>query len=141
MPLPAEWITDARPRPLAVDRPSREGGNSGTQAPASVPLDSRLRENDDKLQNDDKRQNGDKRLNDDKRKDDARQVMEPDSSNVEFDAMTSRLLRREALRRAAEELNTTSGPGLEGVLSRISAEVTADAASRCATPTVRKPRP
>jgi hypothetical protein len=47
-----------------------------------------------------------------------------------FDAMTSRLLRREALRRAAEELNTTSAPGLEGVLARISAEVTADAAER-----------
>ena len=44
--------------------------------------------------------------------------------------MTSRLLRREALRRAAEELNTTSGPGLEGVLARISAEVTAEAADR-----------
>ena len=47
----------------------------------------------------------------------------------EFDATTSRLLRREALRRAAKELNTTSGPGLEGVLERISAEVTADAAA------------
>jgi hypothetical protein len=44
--------------------------------------------------------------------------------------MTARLLRREALRRAAEELNTTSGPGLEGVLARISAEVTAEAVSR-----------
>jgi hypothetical protein len=48
----------------------------------------------------------------------------------EFDAATFRLLRREALRRAAEELNTTSGPGLEGVLERISAEVTADATAR-----------
>ena len=51
-----------------------------------------------------------------------------DRPDAEFDAMTSRLLRREALRRAAEELNTTSGPGLEGVLARISAEVTAEAA-------------
>jgi hypothetical protein len=50
----------------------------------------------------------------------------------QFDAMTSRLLRREALRRAAEELNTTSAPGLEGVLGRISAEVTAEAVSRVA---------
>jgi len=49
-----------------------------------------------------------------------------------FDAMTARLLRREALRRAAEELNTTSGPGLDGVLARISAEVTADAVTRLA---------
>jgi hypothetical protein len=48
----------------------------------------------------------------------------------QFDVMTARLLRREALRRAAQELNTTSGPGLEGVLARISAEVTADAADR-----------
>jgi len=48
----------------------------------------------------------------------------------QFDAMTARLLRREALRRAAQELNTTLGPGLEGVLARISAEVTADAADR-----------
>jgi len=47
----------------------------------------------------------------------------------EFNTMTNRLLRREALRRAAEELNTTSGPGLESVLSRISNEVTADAAA------------
>jgi hypothetical protein len=44
--------------------------------------------------------------------------------------MTSRLSRRKALRRAAEELNTTSGPGLEDVLARIPAEVTAEAASR-----------
>ena len=41
--------------------------------------------------------------------------------------MTARLLRREALRRAAEELNTTSAPGLETVLNRISAEVTEEA--------------
>ena len=47
----------------------------------------------------------------------------------EFNTLTTRLLRREALRRAAEELNTTSGPGLESVLSRISDEVTADAAA------------
>ena len=46
-----------------------------------------------------------------------------------FDAQTSRLLRREALRRAAEELNTTSAPGLESVLARISAEVTAEASN------------
>ena len=52
-----------------------------------------------------------------------------------FDAMTSRLLRREALRRAAEELNTSSAPGLEDVLARISAEVTAEAADRKAAPT------
>jgi len=53
-----------------------------------------------------------------------------ESPDPRFDAMTARLLRREALRRAAEEVNTTSGPGLEGVLAQISAEVTAEAASR-----------
>jgi len=65
-----------------------------------------------------------------------------DKPDPEFDAKTSRLLRREALRRAAQELNTTSGPGLESMLERISAEVTADAAaSRTVTSAVPKPRP
>jgi phage shock protein A len=47
-----------------------------------------------------------------------------------FNTMTSRLLRREALRRAAEELSTMTGPGLEQTLARISAEVTEEAAYR-----------
>jgi hypothetical protein len=63
-----------------------------------------------------------------------------DKADPVFDAMTSRLLRREALRRAAEELNPMTGPGLEGILARISAEVTAEAASRAATPAVPEPR-
>ena len=53
--------------------------------------------------------------------------MERDQPDAEYDAMTARLLRREALRRAARELNSTSGPGLEDVMGRISAEVTAEA--------------
>ena len=53
--------------------------------------------------------------------------------DAEFDVMAARLLRREALRRAAAELNTTSGPGLESILARISAEVTAEAAERKST--------
>jgi hypothetical protein len=57
-------------------------------------------------------------------------MADQDPADTQFNVMTSRLLRREALRRAAEELNTTSGPGLEGVLARISAEVTADAIDR-----------
>jgi hypothetical protein len=57
-------------------------------------------------------------------------MVDQDPPDPQFDAMTARLLQREALRRAAAELNTTSGPGLEGVLARISAEVTAEAASR-----------
>jgi hypothetical protein len=62
-------------------------------------------------------------------------MADQDRPDPQFDAMTARLLRREALRRAAEELNTTLPMGLESVLSRISAEVTADAASRVsATP-------
>jgi hypothetical protein len=52
-------------------------------------------------------------------------MVEQDKPDPVFDAMTSRLLRREALRRAAEELNTTSGPGLEDALARISAEARA----------------
>jgi hypothetical protein len=57
-------------------------------------------------------------------------MAEPDKDDAEFRAMTARLLRREALRRAAAELNTTSGPGLEGMLERISAEVTAEAVEK-----------
>ncbi|MFO1025760.1 MAG: hypothetical protein U1E70_11280 [Acetobacteraceae bacterium] len=55
---------------------------------------------------------------------------DPDVPDPDFNARTARLLRREALRRAAQELNTTSGPGLEQALSRISEEVTAEAAER-----------
>ena len=51
-------------------------------------------------------------------------------ADPEFAATTFRLLRRKAMRRAREELNTTSGPGLEVVLEQISAEVTAEAAAR-----------
>ena len=74
-------------------------------------------------------------------------MMEREQSDPHFDAVTARLLRREALRRAANELNTTSGPGLESVLARISAEVTAEAADRTSpavsplpVETVRMPR-
>lgn len=59
-------------------------------------------------------------------------MAEQDAPDPVFNAATSRLLRREALRRAAEELNTTSPLGLEDVLARISAEVTADADARVA---------
>ena len=68
-------------------------------------------------------------------------VTEHDTPDPQFDAMTARLLRREALRRAAEELNTTSGPGLEALLARISAEVTAEASARMADPTPPQSRP
>ncbi|HLJ06315.1 MAG TPA: hypothetical protein VKT26_08585 [Acetobacteraceae bacterium] len=57
-------------------------------------------------------------------------VAEQDRPDPAFDVMTSRLLRREALRRAAEELNTTSPRGLENVLAQISIEVTDEAAHR-----------
>lgn len=46
-----------------------------------------------------------------------------------FDTLTSRLIRREALRRAAMELSTATPAGLESTLARISEEVTADAAA------------
>jgi phage shock protein A len=57
-------------------------------------------------------------------------MADQDASDPDFDAMTSRLLRREALRRATEELNTMTGPGLEQALARVSAEVTEEAAYR-----------
>lgn len=56
--------------------------------------------------------------------------IDQDAPDPQFNATTARLLRREALRRAAGELNTTSGPGLEDALARISAEVTEEAACR-----------
>lgn len=55
-------------------------------------------------------------------------MVDQDTPDPQFDAMTSRLLRREALRRAAEELSTMTGPGLENALARLSAEVTEEAA-------------
>jgi phage shock protein A len=57
-------------------------------------------------------------------------MLDQDTSDPTFDVMTSRLLRREALRRAAEELNTASPLGLEDALARISAEVTTEALYR-----------
>jgi phage shock protein A len=51
-----------------------------------------------------------------------------------FNAMASRLIRREALRRAALELSTTTPQGLESALAQISAEVTAEAAEISKTP-------
>ncbi len=65
-----------------------------------------------------------------------------DKSDLAFNAMTTRLLRREALRRAAEEVSTMTGPGLESMLARISAETTEEAVERlsdAATPPVAAP--
>ena len=44
-------------------------------------------------------------------------MVDQDAPDPQFNAMTTRLLRREALRRAAEELNTTSAVGLEDALA------------------------
>jgi hypothetical protein len=52
-----------------------------------------------------------------------------DAPDPEFDTRTSRLIRREALRRAALELSTTTPAGLESALAKISAEVTDEAAA------------
>jgi len=60
-------------------------------------------------------------------------MVDLDTPDPQFDAMTARLLRREALRRAAEELSTMTGPGLENALARISTEVTEEAAYRHGT--------
>ena len=52
-----------------------------------------------------------------------------------FDTLTARLIQREALRRAAADLNTASPRGLETTLARISKQVTDEAeARRAATP-------
>jgi hypothetical protein len=48
----------------------------------------------------------------------------------DFQIATNRSLRREALRRAAADLNATSPAGLESALARISDDVTAEAAER-----------
>ena len=60
-------------------------------------------------------------------------MVDQDTSDPQCDAMTGRLLRREALRRAADKLSTMTAPGLENALARISTEVTEEAAYRHAT--------
>jgi hypothetical protein len=55
-------------------------------------------------------------------------MVDQDTPDPQFAAITARLLRREALRRAAGELSTMTGPGLENALARISTEVTEEAA-------------
>ena len=52
-----------------------------------------------------------------------------DKPDLAFDTFSARLIRREALRRAALELSTTTPAGLESALAKISEEVTADAAA------------
>lgn len=56
-------------------------------------------------------------------------MTESDDPDPAFDRMTARLIHREALRRAALDLTTSSPSGLESALARISAEVTAEAAA------------
>ena len=56
-------------------------------------------------------------------------MTDDDQPDPAFDTFSSRLIRREALRRAALELSTATPAGLESALSQISAEVTADAAA------------
>ena len=60
-------------------------------------------------------------------------MADQDAPDPQFNATTARLLRREALRRAAEEVNTMTGIGLERALAQVSAEVTEEAAYRQAT--------
>ena len=50
------------------------------------------------------------------------------------ETFSARLIRREAERRAAMELATTTPAGLESALERLSAEVTADAAAAKSAP-------
>ncbi|WP_428531570.1 hypothetical protein [Rhodopila sp.] len=55
-------------------------------------------------------------------------MTEQDKPDPAREALTTELIRREALRRAATELARTAPGGVESVLARISAEVTAEAA-------------
>ena len=55
-------------------------------------------------------------------------MTDADKPDPEFDTFTSRLIRREARRRAALELSTATPAGLESALAKISAEVTDEAA-------------
>jgi hypothetical protein len=64
-------------------------------------------------------------------------MTDQDTPDAAFDTFSARLIRREALRRAALELSTTTPAGLEDALARISAEVTAEAADAKATSPVR----
>ena len=59
-------------------------------------------------------------------------MTEPNTTVPE--TFSARLIRREAERRAAMELATTTPAGLESALARLSAEVTADAADAKASP-------
>lgn len=52
-----------------------------------------------------------------------------DAPDPAFDTFSARLIRREALRRAALELSTATPAGLESALARISDDVTAEAAA------------
>lgn len=54
--------------------------------------------------------------------------MDQDPPVPRFNATTARLLRREALPRAAEELSTMTGSGLENTLAWASTGVTEEAA-------------
>jgi hypothetical protein len=53
---------------------------------------------------------------------------DPESADPGVETFSQRLIRREARRRAAMELSTTTPAGLESTMARISAEVTAEAA-------------
>ena len=60
-------------------------------------------------------------------------MVDQEPADPQFNAATNRLLRREALRRAAQEVSTMTGPGLENALAQISNEVTEEAAHKLAT--------
>lgn len=55
---------------------------------------------------------------------------EPIDDKPPIDRVTARLIEREAMRRAAADLNAQSPAGLEGKMARISAEVTEEAERR-----------
>jgi hypothetical protein len=57
-------------------------------------------------------------------------MSDPQDIDAKFNAQVARSLQREALRRAAHDVNKSFGPGLESVLEQISVESTAEAAER-----------
>jgi hypothetical protein len=65
-------------------------------------------------------------------------MTEQDTPKPVPETFSARLIRREAERRAAMELATTTPAGLESALARLSAEVTAEAAEARAMPAAAK---
>jgi hypothetical protein len=67
-------------------------------------------------------------------------MADDDPTDAAFNAHTARMIHREALRRAAADLNTASPVGLENELAKVAAEVTQEAEARRVAATRLKQR-